>query len=44
MRAMGDFKVFRYKVLHVAWSDRQRKRGGQVLILRSTHSDKLETA
>ena len=32
MRATGDFEVFRFEVLHVAWSEPQRKRGGQVLI------------
>ena len=32
MRATGEFKVFRFKVLQVAWSEPQRKRGGQLLI------------
>ena len=34
MRATGDFKVFRFKVLHFAWSEAQRRRGA------STHSVK----
>ena len=32
MRAPSDFKVVRFKVLHVAWSESQGKRKGQVLI------------
>ena len=40
MRATGVFKLFRSKVLHVAWSEPQRKRGVQVLIQLSTHSVK----
>ena len=40
---MGDLKVFCFKVLRVACSERQRKHGGkyscsEVLIQRSTHS------
>ena len=29
MRATGDFKIFRFKVLQVAWSEPQRIRGGK---------------
>ena len=32
MRVTGNFEVFRFIVLQVAWSDPQMKRGGQVLI------------
>ena len=32
MQATGNFKDFRFKVLHIAWSGPQMKRGGQVLI------------
>ena len=35
-----DFKNFRFKVLHVAWSEPQRKRGEQVVHQWSTHSVK----
>ena len=47
MRATGDLKVFRFKVLQVAWAESQRKRGGEysfseVLIQLSSRLRKYE--
>ena len=39
MRAIGELKVFRFKVMHVAGSEPQKKR--KVLIQLSTHSVRL---